>query len=223
MAHPVLTRIPVPSGKTETLDTADMQGLVARAYGNLPFARYVLCRVGDPAAARAWLAGVAGDVFTADRPESGGPCLNLAFTWVGLRRLGLAEDALATFPRPLQEGMVTPHRSRILGDHGDSDPARWRFGGPDAGPGDNIDVLIMLFALTAAALDAEHAARRSAYEASGALVEVGAPIDGLLMDGHEHFGFADGLSQPIVRGWPSRGFSVRPPAPPVTGRFVEVA
>src|SRR5438270_7042629 len=184
MAHPVLTRIPVPSGKTETLDTADMQGLVARAYGNLPFARYVLCRVGDPAVARAWLAGVAGDVFTADRPESEGPCLNLAFSWVGLRRLGLAEDALATFPRPLQEGMVTPHRSRILGDHGDSDPARWRFGRPDSnGAGTGVDVVLILYALTEEALEAEHAARRGAYGPAGALLEIADPIDGRLLDG----------------------------------------
>jgi hypothetical protein len=51
-----------------TLELADMQGLVARAYGNLTAGRYILARVGDPAAARRWLAGIAADVTTADRP-----------------------------------------------------------------------------------------------------------------------------------------------------------
>ena len=114
MAQTALTT--PPGRKAEPLELADMQGLVARAYGHLPFARYIIGRFGDPAAARAWLAGIARDVCTADQPEDDGPSLNIAFSWDGLRRLGLADDALASFPRPLQEGMVTPHRSRILGD-----------------------------------------------------------------------------------------------------------
>src|SRR5207302_7432026 len=145
-----------PDRQNEALELADMQGLVARAYGRLPFARYILGRVGDPSAARAWLAGIAQDVCTADQPEDDGPSLNIAFSWDGLRRLGLADDALASFPRPLQEGMVTPHRSRILGDHGDSDPSRWRFGAPASNGADaGVDVLLMLYALTADALEAE--------------------------------------------------------------------
>ena len=138
MAQTALTT--PPGRKAEPLELADMQGLVARAYGHLPFARYIIGRFGDPAAARAWLAGIARDVCTADQPEDDGPSLNIAFSWDGLRRLGLADDALASFPRPLQEGMVTPHRSRILGDHGASDPSRWRFGRPDSnGAGTGVD------------------------------------------------------------------------------------
>ena len=213
-----------PRAKTEVLELADMQGLVARAYGRLPFARYVVGRIGDPAAARSWLAGIARDVCTADQSEDDGPSLNIAFTWDGLRRLGLADDALASFPRPLQEGMVTPHRSRILGDHGDSDPSRWRFGAPASNGADaGVDVLLMLYALTADALEAESASRRAAYGPSGALREVADPIEGLLLGGREHFGFADGISQPIVTGWPRRQASVRPPAPPVPSRFDDVA
>ncbi|HTC80776.1 MAG TPA: Dyp-type peroxidase [Acidimicrobiia bacterium] len=222
MAQTALTT--PPGRKAEPLELADMQGLVARAYGHLPFARYIIGRFGDPAAARAWLAGIARDVCTADQPEDDGPSLNIAFSWDGLRRLGLADDALASFPRPLQEGMVTPHRSRILGDHGASDPSRWRFGRPDSnGAGTGVDVVLILYALTEEALEAEHAARRGAYGPAGALLEIADPIDGRLLDGREHFGFADGLSQPIITGWPSRRASIRPPAPPVPGRFAEVA
>ena len=203
MAQTALTT--PPGRKAEPLELADMQGLVARAYGHLPFARYIIGRFGDPAAARAWLAGIARDVCTADQPEDDGPSLNIAFSWDGLRRLGLADDALASFPRPLQEGMVTPHRSRILGDHGASDPSRWRFGRPDSnGAGTGVDVVLILYALTEEALEAEHAARRGAYGPAGALLEIADPIDGRLLDGREHFGFADGLSQPFVPGLHAR-------------------
>ena len=216
-----------PAGQAEALELADMQGLVARAYGHLPFARYILGRIGDPAAARSWLAGIAADVCTADHPEDDGPSLNIAFSWDGLRRLGLAGDTLASFPRPFQEGMVTPHRSRILGDDGASDPARWRFGAPSTngdGTGTAVDVVLMIFALSKEALEAECAARREAYGPTQALHEIAEPIDGvLLLDGREHFGFADGLSQPIVTGWPNRHGSVRPPAPAASSRFAEVA
>ena len=215
-----MAETPVTPPPPAPLDLADMQGLVARAYGNLPYGRYLLCRVHDPAAARAWLRHVAGEVFTAERPQDDGPCMNVALTWEGLRQLELAEDALATFPRPLQEGMVTPHRSRILGDVGDSDPAGWRWGNPGSQAGD-VHVLVMLWALTEKALDEEHTRRRHGYQA-GALAELAEPIEGRLMDGREHFGFADGLSQPLVKGWPSRTRSVHPPAPPPPARFADV-
>ena len=193
-----------------------MQGLVARAYGQLPYARYLLCAVSNPAAARSWLRQVAPGVSNAASRDDG--CgLIVAFTHAGLAALGLDESSLATFPRPLQEGMVTGHRSRILGDIGPSDPGGWRWGGP-ANP--EIHVLVVLYAPTEDELEREHHDRRSAFE--GALTEVAEPIDGLLQGGSEHFGFADGLSQPMIKGWPRRTASVQPPAPPPPAKWEEV-
>ncbi len=100
----------------------------------------------------------------------------MALTWEGLRRLGLPADALTTFPRPLQEGMVTPHRSRILGDVDDSDPSRWSLGG--SGDADEIHVLVMVFALTETALAADLAARRDTFEPAGGGLEIVQSIDG---------------------------------------------
>lgn len=201
---------------TPELDLTDMQGLVARAYGHLPYARYLLCAIEGPPEARAWLGAVAGDVNTAQHRQEGTSLL-VAFTWSGLARLGLDDEALATFPRPLQEGMVTEHRSRVLGDTGQSDPSRWGWGGP-ANP--EIHVLVVLYAETAEGLEAEHQARRSAFV--GALAEVGS-VDGLLLGGGaEHFGFADGISQPLLEGWPKRTRSVHPPALPPPIKWEEV-
>ncbi|MEN3315954.1 MAG: hypothetical protein V7605_2188 [Acidimicrobiaceae bacterium] len=219
---------PEPSPEpAPALDVADMQGLVARAYGRHRVARYVFLAVAageaGAGAARRWLGSVIGDVSTAsDRGDAEtGPCLNLAFTWSGLKALGLPPEALATFPRPVQEGIVTPHRSRILGDHGPNDPARWRWGGP-ANP--EIHLMVMLYAADGDELDTEHALRRAAYTAGGAFAEVGDPIDGVVLDdkGTEHFGFADGLSQPLMKGWPRATGSVHPPAPAPPRKWTEV-
>ncbi len=214
---------PPPSPASEPLELDDMQGLVARAYGHLPLARYLLCRIVEPAAARAWLGRLAREVFPADRAKEDAVAVNVAVTWRGLHQLGLSDDALATFPRALQEGMVTPHRSRILGDLGDSDPSRWRWGGTnnDNGGSAGIDLLIMLFAPTEEVLTTDLAARRAAFAAGGALEEVVEPMNGRLMGGYEHFGFADGVSQPILKGWPRRTGSEHPPAPP-PARFSDV-
>ena len=217
MARPSVT--PAPPG-SQTLELDDVQGIVARAYGHLPFARYLLCRVGEPAAARAWLGQVAGQVFTADRRRDDVASLNIALTWAGLQRLGLADDALATFARPLQEGMVSGHRSRILGDLDGSAPSSWSWGGSSEAQAE-IHVLLMLFAPTIDVLEAELAALRAGFGVGGALHEIIEPIEGHLMDGYEHFGFADGLSQPRIKGWPRRTQSVNPPAPP-PDRFDEV-
>jgi len=204
-----------------TIDTADMQGLVARAYGHHRAARYLLLGITDPAAARRWLGSVVDDVSSAaDRTDDDTtPCLNLAFTWAGLGVLGLAADALATFPRPLQEGMVTTHRSRVLGDDGPNKPSAWRWGGPT---NPEIHVVVMLYAADETALDAEHARRRAGF--SPGLEEVAAPVDGVVLDdrGTEHFGFADGLSQPVMKGWPRSTRSVHPAAAPPPPKWTEV-
>ena len=42
--------------------------------------------------------------------------VSLAFTWNGLRKLGLDEASLATFPEPFRQGMAA--RAQMLGDAG---------------------------------------------------------------------------------------------------------
>ena len=66
-------------------ELADVQGLVARGYGELTAATFLLGRIEGGAAARGWLAGLAELVTPADRrPE--GRAVHVAFTSEGLRR-----------------------------------------------------------------------------------------------------------------------------------------
>jgi Dyp-type peroxidase family len=178
----------------DLLDLEDVQGLVLRGYVKLRAARYVLLRIGDAAAARGWLRALAGRVTTAHRSPDG-TAVNVALTAAGLAALGLPGPALAGFSLEFAEGMASPHRSRILGDVGESAPERWAWGAPG---GDPVHVLLLLFATDDAALADLEGGLRQEAEASG--LRVVASLDTVDLGDHEHFGFHDGISQPVMVG-----------------------
>ena len=62
-----------------TLDREDLQGLVAHGYGRLKVARFVLVRITEPAATRAWLRQVIPAITTSTTNPSQ-QAFNLAFT-----------------------------------------------------------------------------------------------------------------------------------------------
>jgi Dyp-type peroxidase family len=198
-----------------TLELDDIQGLVARGYGGLQAATFVLLRIDDPAAARAWLGALAGEVATGERGDRS-EAVHVALTHPGLVRLGLPEGSVAGFPDEFTGGMTTDHRRRILGDVGESAPERWRWGGP-ANP---VDAVLLLYAEDQAGLGslADRHAGPAALRAAG-LVEVQRLATSPL-DGTEPFGFRDGISQPLIAelGPPDR------PGPPLhtvrAGEFV---
>ena len=66
--------------------------------------------------------------------------VTLAFTWNGLRALGVPEESLATFPDEFREGMAA--RADILGDTGANAPEHW-VGGL---AGDDLHAIAILFA-----------------------------------------------------------------------------
>ena len=68
--------------------------------------------------------------------------VTLAFTWNGLRALGVPEESLATFPDEFREGMAA--RADILGDTGTNAPEHW-VGGL---AGDDVHAIAILFSRT---------------------------------------------------------------------------
>ena len=63
----------------ETLDLPDLQGLIARGYGALAGACYILLTIDERAAACRWLQGLAERITPGDaRPQE--LALNVAFT-----------------------------------------------------------------------------------------------------------------------------------------------
>lgn len=218
------------------MNPKDIQGLVVRGYGRMAHARYVLLRFSDdPSAVRRWLSTIVSRVDDAV-PKETGPTrkpaesarvrLNIAFTFQGLEKLGLAEDTLNTFPFEFAEGLGVPwkgtdpdHRSRILGDTGDSCPANWDWGYQ----GDNRIVHALLLAFS----DDENALNQQVVSWIQAAREAGAIADDVerVLPGRfrienrrntEPFGFADGISQPVLKSATARtaaaGESLQPRA-----------
>jgi Dyp-type peroxidase family len=177
------------------LELTDIQGLIARGYAELRTARYVLLQIDDPSTARAWLAGLADQVTPAPAHPTDS-ALNVAVTASGVHKLGLPPEAMTGFSNEFTAGMITPHRRRTLGDVGDSAPEEWLWGGPST---PSIDVLLLLFARDQATLEQ----RNSALSFAGVseILKLDAVDD---LDGKEHFGFADGISQPTIAGLSSR-------------------
>jgi Dyp-type peroxidase family len=163
--------------------------------------RYEFLSFDNPAGGRAWLSALlpvvesaASAPATMDDTER---WVTLAFTWNGLRALGVCQESLATFPDAFRQGMAA--RADILGDTGESQPDNW-VGGLAGG---DLHAIAILFARD----DAEHA------RATGVHDELVASCDGVrslsFLDlnatppfnfAHDHFGFRDRLSQPVIEG-----------------------
>jgi deferrochelatase/peroxidase EfeB len=187
---------------TQPLEKHDIQSLVLTGFPEHDHACFVLLSVVDPRPARQWVGRLARVVSTtATRPKQG--LVNVAFSAAGLRALGLPADSLETFQSEFQEGMTgrsgldasaAPHRSRILGDTGTSDPASWVWGGPQQPV---VHAALFIYAKSAAELAELLATERAEYQG---VKELYLRDTFKLPDRREHFGFADGIAQPDVEG-----------------------
>ncbi len=163
--------------------------------------RYEFLTFRDPVGARAWLAGILEKVQSAaavrSTVEQENRWVTVAFTWNGLRALGVDEASLATFPEEFKQGMVA--RAEMLGDTGPNDPSCW-VGGlarPD------LHAIVILFARGAA----DHQRCVAAHERLLAEVKGAERLSYLDLEAtppfdyaHDHFGFRDRLSQPVMEG-----------------------
>jgi len=166
---------------------------LAARYGFLSFRR--------PDQGRAWLSGIIDRVGCGRAIASGGPLdarwVTVAFTWNGLRTLGVGDSSLATFPEEFRQGMAA--RAAILGDTGANHPDHWVGGlaSPD------LHAIVILFARDVAERDRcirehqQYAVQFPGVEALSTLdLEATPPLD----YAHDHFGYRDRMSQPEIEG-----------------------
>lgn len=112
---------------TRTLELADIQGNIVRAYGknNYPKARYFFLHIDDAVAGRHFVDAVRHRITTAGRWDKdpkklgkpgGAPLvtLNIAFTFYGLLALKLSTKTMQAMPAEFIDGMK--QRAFILGD-----------------------------------------------------------------------------------------------------------
>ncbi|HSG39598.1 MAG TPA: peroxidase, partial [Thermoanaerobaculia bacterium] len=175
--HILLTRVPALTGRYEFLSFRSAAG------------------------GRAWLSEILGRVQSAAQVqaavENEQRWVTVAFTWNGLRALGVDEASLATFPEEFKQGMVA--RAEILGDTGANHPDNWVGGLASA----DLHAIVILFARDKAEHErcqAEHRrliARCEGVEVLSALdLEATPPFE----YAHDHFGYRDRMSQPVMEG-----------------------
>ncbi|MCC8400492.1 hypothetical protein LJ655_01055 [Paraburkholderia sp. MMS20-SJTN17] len=133
--------------------------------------------------------------------------LVLGFAAQGLKSLGIPDDAIETFPPAFNQGMRTPERSRALGDLGKNAPENWRWGGL----GREADLLVLIYARDRSSFVGTYRKLARGMRANGhrdvyyQRMTLRQSKDGRSYGGipqKEPFGFADGVSQPIIRGLP---------------------
>src|SRR4051794_33923997 len=163
-------------------------------------ARYEFLTFRSAACGRAWLRGLIDKVGTAKAVGSSlvdSRWVTIGFTWSGFQAIGVGEASLATFPEEFRQGMAA--RAEIVGTTGANHPEHWvgRLAGPD------LHAIAILFARDVAERDRcqkEHERYLAQFEGVELLssldLEALPPFD----YAHEHFGYRDRLSQPIIEG-----------------------
>lgn len=177
-----------------TLDRGDLQGNLLSGY-RFHHAGYLFVGVRQPDAGRRLLGRLVDAVTTEEKWAARPPwTLNVALTASGLRAVELDQAAFDRFPEEFRAGMAA--RARELGDVGRSAPRQW-----DAGLGTgHAHVLITLYASTSKERDELMASWEAQVVGDDGLRCVREQRADKLPSAREHFGFADGFSQPAIEG-----------------------
>lgn len=184
---------------TDLTTSPDIQGIFFRGYVKLDKTAYGFFRVTDRAAFQRWLGDMLtkGAITTAQDKQPDDRVLNrmnIAFTAEGMKSLLAAGYIGESYDHAFDAGIVSPQRSRILGDVDANDPENWDWGGRAP-----VHGVLMSFAPT------EGIAKdrlRDALCADNGADCTHMTFGYLEPEQKEPFGFKDGVSQPVITGTP---------------------
>jgi deferrochelatase/peroxidase EfeB len=234
----------------EQLDIPEIPTLVFGGLSNLTHCAcyFVTLRENSPRWV-SWLERVAREATYGTQDPGQQTAVVIGLACSGLAKLGLPDEALATFPVAFQQGMWPEWRARALGDLGPNAPAKWEWGTPEwrartpgpAAPAQlsapqtprPTDAVVLIYArqrwqirflqkelfrdekgwlpfrkLTLKPLQpkprvkASSARRTAAASQAPAHPSATTQQPGVRSLPSEPFGFADGVSQPVIRGAP---------------------
>ena len=198
-SHGILGDLTERREEPDSLELDDIQHFLMARPPALA-ARYEFLTFKRAAGGRAWLAGLIDKVGTAKGVGTSildSRWVTIGLTWNGLGALGVADAVLATFPEEFRQGMAG--RADILGLTGANQPDHWA----DKLSSPNLHAIAILFARDVAERERcqlEHAnylKQCDGVEVLSALdLEAIPPFD----YAHEHFGYRDRLSQPVIAG-----------------------
>ena len=203
---------------TQYIDLEDVQGNIVKGYGRYgyPVARYVFFTFIEPNISRHFLHSLLKYITNGSpwdtRVDLPPATTNIAFSYQGLKNLGLPVESLHSFPEEFAMGMKA--RATILGDDAQSAPKYWD---PVWQDDKSVHLFLSINAVNAAALEERYNliqkilsahsegvkqlfGHRNAggdnlgYQEGSALFENGEPTP------KEHFGYTDGISDPYFKG-----------------------
>src|SRR5262245_7680028 len=163
--------------------------------------RYEFLSFRSPAGGRAWLSSildkVPSDQAMRESRDETKRWVTVALTWNGLKALGVPDASLQSFPEEFRQGMVA--RAEILGDTGANHPGGWRDGmaSPD------LHAVVILFARDGAERErcrAKHEKHVKGVEGVEILSSLDLEAAPPLEYAHDHFGYRDRLSEPVIEG-----------------------
>ena len=184
------------STRSPALETSDIQATVLRPRPKPYCGEYVILRIGNAEQGREMLRRILPYVAPADEwwaPSAPG-WLGIAFTFEGLKALGVPQASLDSFPIEFRQGMAA--RAEILHDFGANAPANWEypFGTPD------VHVALAIYAKSNQDLqEVLNIAHKSHHDLPQISVVYRMEF-GELPEGRNPFGFKDGLHNPHVEG-----------------------
>jgi Dyp-type peroxidase family len=200
------------------LDRAEVPTLVFGGRRHLRFAAcLVITMAGNPDCCRAWLRRLEPHITYGDARLSW--ALAFALSTSGFDKLGLPPEDLNTFPPVFRNGMTAPWRTVALGDVDGNAPERWCWGWGRA----QADAVLLVYAKEPRELGARLDELRIGVREEGQAVAYEIEMDELPAGGalmREPFGFADGISQPVLMGTPRARGGRHPLHAVESGEFV---
>jgi Dyp-type peroxidase family len=164
-------------------------------------AGYNFITIQNAESGRKWLENLLDKVGTVNSIAAGSETdmrwVTVAFTFNGLRKLGLDEASLATFPEPFKQGMAA--RAKILGDTGENHPDNWE----DNITSPDLHAVVILFARNRDEYDRclnEH--QEYLNKCPGVEILSSVHLEGVppLDYAHEHFGYRDRITSIAIEG-----------------------
>lgn len=192
----------IPGVLTERSDSLDLEDLQHFLMSRPPAraARYEFLHFRSDRGGRTWLAGMIDKVGTAKVVGSSivdSRWVTVGFTWNGLGALGLDGASLGTFPEEFRQGMAA--RAQILGLTGANHPDHW-VGGLES---PNLHAIAILFARDVSERErCRHEHEQYVKKCDGVELISSLDLEGIppFDYAHEHFGYRDRLSQPVIEG-----------------------